>query len=222
MKNVAEILNYFDSIGPLVAIAAFSLRRNKLSAELKCILAFCIIQFVCNASGEIIGDRFFGNNYWIYKLNTAASLLVILLLFAKYLLPVKKTTGMLFAVLFILFNSLPMLIGDGITTFNSYSAALCSIAIVAYCLYFFFIKLIQSSPEESVPSGTIFWCIIGLFTYYAGAFFIFISYKFLIESNLRSLGTTLWRFHNLLLFIGCLYISYGVLCKSYQKISLSY
>jgi hypothetical protein len=155
------------------------------------------------------------SNYWVYKINTILSVIVILIIFGKYLVPDRKklTNWILFALIVI--NIFSTFSGDGVTSYNSYSAALVSFVIVGYCLYYFYSRLLMSSPEDSVPSTPIFWCIVGLFTYFAGAFFIFISYKYLIEADVATIGT-LWRFHNLLLVICCLYISYGILCKTYQ------
>ncbi len=212
------ILNYADIFGPLIAISAFFYRNQKLSDEIKVIFAFCMVQFICNTLATYIEVVFNGRNYWVYKVNTVLSFGLILLLFARYLLPVSRLWAAVIMLGFIILNVLPVIRGDGITSFNSTSAAMSSLVIVGCCLYYFYAKLLHSSPENSVPSTIIFWCIVGIFTYYAGGFFIFISYKFLIENEVSKAMTILWKFHNLLLLICCIYIAYGVLCKNYQTI----
>ncbi|GAB3027726.1 hypothetical protein GCM10027051_35840 [Niabella terrae] len=221
MNFLYFILNNFDIIGPLFPIIIFLFKKKDFPPELRLVFIFCLIQLLCNTTAQIIGTGMKLNNYWVYKLNTIASFITLTLLFGKHLLKVSRTKLTMMVIVWLLFSFIPFAFGDGVITYNSYSAALSSIAIVAYCLYFFYIKLIQSSPEESVPSTPVFWCVIGLFTYYAGGFFIFISYKLLIEETTGNSVGRLWQFHNLLLFICCLYICYGIIWKNYQKISLS-
>lgn len=211
-----KIFEYIDIIGPLVAIITFLFSRKKLTPALKLVLLFCIIQFLCNVTAAVLAVNKV-NNYWVYKINTVASLVVLLILFSRYLLELSNKLNFV-AYGIVVLIILPTFFGEGITTYNSYSSTLNSFIIVALCLYFFYVKLVRSSPEESVPATAIFWSVVGFFIYYAGTFFIFLSYKYLIETDIKSVGT-LWIFHNLLLFIACLFISYGVLCKSYQQAS---
>lgn len=206
---------YFDVVGPLMALTILLARRHVISKELRLILAFCMVQFLCNLLSSFEIFTINGSNYWVYKLNTILSFTVILILFGKYLIPLKRSIVIIFVSVLLVLNIFAVIAGDGISAYNSNSAALSSFVIVSFCLYYFYHSLIRSSPEESIPSTAMFWCIVGLFTYYTGAFFIFISYKYLIETDPRTVST-LWKFHNLLLFICCSYISYGILCKDYQ------
>lgn len=178
-------------------------------------LLFCFVQFICNLTASYIDVVLDYTNYWVYKLNTILSLIFILFLFGKYLVPDIKKVSNLVILTLVIVNVITIYYGDGITYYNSYSAALNSIVIVGYCLFYFYTRLIMPMPEESVPSTSIFWCVVGIFTYYTGAFFIFITYKYFIDTDAATIST-LWRFHNFLLLICCLYISYGVLCKSYR------
>lgn len=181
---------------------------------------FCMIQFVCNGYAYYLETVHNAQNYWVYKLNTIASVIILLLLFSKYLLNFDRKKNAI-AVAIVLLIIIPTFFGEGIASYNSYTATLSSLIIVGLCVYFFYVKLVQSAPEESVPSKAIFWSIVGLFIYYAGSFFIFLSYKYLIETDVKSIET-LWKFHNLLLFIACFIISYGILCKDYPTRSSSY
>ena len=203
-------------IGPLVAIVTFIFSRKKITNELGLVLAFCVVQFICNIIASAL-STYYIPNYAVYKINTVASLIILLLLFSRHLLQFNKKMNYL-VYAFIILVIIPTFFGEGITSYNSYSATLSSFIIVAFCLYYFSIKLLRSNPEESVPATAIFWCVVGIFIYYAGSFFIFLSYKYLIETDIKSIGA-LWKFHNLLLFIACISISYGVLCKDYRPTS---
>lgn len=214
---LSKILTRLDIIGPALVVFAYVASSRKKTPVLNMVLVFCLVHFICNAYATYI-DIIDGQNYWVYKLNTIATLLIVMMLFSHYLLSFDKQKKWLLAISFLLIILLPAFSGEGITSYNSYSSALSSIMVVALCLYYFYIKLLQSSPEESVPSTAIFWCVIGLFVYYAGSFFVFISYKYLIETDSGSVAA-LWKFHNLLLFIACISISYGIVCRDYQTIS---
>lgn len=216
MRLFEEILNTLDIIAPLIAIFFFLRRPYKITRELKIVFAFCVVQLLCNLTATFL-DYFMITNYWVYKINTVASFLVILLLFSKYLISIKKKITIIIAFIFVLISTALLIKGDGISSYNSINAALASLIVVGLCLYFFYDKLINTSAEVSIPSTSVFWCVVGIFTYYAGAFFIFISYKYLIETDSATIAT-LWRFHNILLLICFLYISYGVICKEYQTI----
>jgi len=211
-----KIFNYIDVVGPLIGIITFLFTRKKISPDLKLVFGFCAIQFVCNVTASTLSS-YSQPNYWVYKINTVASFVMILLLFSRHLLKAGKKMNLLMYA-FVILIVLPTFFGEGLTSYNSYSAAISSLIIVGLCLYFFYTKLVRSSPEVSLPSMAIFWCVVGFFVYYAGAFFIFLSYKYLIETDIKSVGT-LWKFHNLLLLIACLSISYGVVCKNYQQAS---
>ncbi|MGN7786280.1 hypothetical protein ACTJIJ_17240 [Niabella sp. 22666] len=224
MKFIAEILNILDSLGPALAVGVLLSGKRALPKELQLIFIFCLVQLLCNTTATIIERLampnsffFLQNNYWVYKLNSTACFLIVLYLFARHLLHFKLPLLYTFLLLYALISVLLIISGDGISQFNSVSSALESIVIVALCLYFFYSKLINTHEEVSIPETSIFWCVVGIFTYYAGAFFIFISYKYLIGSNDSTVGV-LWRFHNILLFICSLYVSYGILCKNYRTI----
>jgi hypothetical protein len=106
--------------------------------------------------------------------------------------------------------------GDGIASYNSSLSALGSFIVTAYCLNFFYWRLVRDERPAGLTSSALFWIVIGIFTYYTGSFFIFISYKYLIVQESKVIGI-LWRFHNLLLTLFCAYTIYGITCKNYQK-----
>ncbi|TXI33300.1 MAG: hypothetical protein E6Q58_02950 [Niabella sp.] len=209
-------MNFVDVLGPLIAIVSFIKVKHKISPELMFVKLFCIVQLACNTVGIVL-DILIIQNYWVYELNMLLSFGILLFLFGKYLLHLKNSIIYLLAFLVIISNTITHYFYGWAATFNSYGYALISIVIVLFCLYFFYYRLINTPEEVSVPDTSIFWSIVGIFTYYAGAFFIFISYKVLIATESSSLGI-LWRFHNILLLICCLYISYGVICKNYRTI----
>jgi len=216
MSEFLNILNTVDVLGPLIACICFWLLKQKISFELELVKWFCLVQLVCNGTAFLF-DVLQLKNYWIYELNMLVSFAILLWLFSKYLIDISKNKAKLIGAFVYLCIGTTYYFYGWDNSFNSYGMALTSVITVGFCLYFFYSRLINSSEELSIPDTSIFWCVVGIFTYFAGSFFIFISYKYLIDSD-SSTVSTLWRFHNILLLICCLYISYGIICKNYRTI----
>ena len=224
-----EILNRLDTIAPLLALLlilpAYSKSHKSAKAKLKPILIFILVQAVLNLSASAI--EFFydekyknhillSNNYWIHWLNTIISFVIVVYILSFIIHVISNKAGTLINVLFLLFVIVMAFLGDGTRSFNSYSAGISSLVIISLCLLFFY-QILKGSNNKNTesPDTPLFWCISGIFTYYFGAFFIFLTYQYLI-SSFSSGFSLLWRFHNVLLLICCIYIVCGFLWKSYQ------
>ena len=224
-----EILNRLDTIAPLLALLLILPTYLKFvksaKVKLKPIVIFIAVQAVLNLSASAI--EFFyddknknhillSNNYWIHWINTIISFIIVIYLLSYIIHVISNKAGNIIIILFLLFVTVSALLGDGISSFNSYSAGISSLVIISLCLLFFYQILKGSNIKNTeTPDTPLFWCISGIFTYYFGAFFIFLTYQYLI-SNFSSGFSLLWRFHNVLLLICCIYIVCGFLWKSYQ------
>jgi len=156
------------------------------------------------------------NNYAMYAANIIITFSLLSLMF--YSLINKKIDKIIIGSSFFFFVTvvLSLLNGDGIDYYNSIISAVASFIVSAYCLIYFYWKLVNDQRSISLTKSAFFWIAIGLFTYYTGSFFIFMSYKFLIDQEANVIGI-LWRFHNVLLTIFCIYTIYGLTCQNYQK-----
>jgi hypothetical protein len=187
-----------------------------MAKELHYIFWFVFIQFVTNLIATLLEKVFKASNYSVYVMNIVLSFVILSALFYRidnrYLK--KLIPGSSF--IFIIGAVVSLCHGDGIDTYNSMISAMASFLITAYCLIFFYWKLVKDTKLSGLTDSALFWIIIGLFTYYTGSFFIFISYKYLIVQESGLIGI-LWRFHNVLLTIFCIYTIYGLTCKNYQR-----
>ena len=223
MKQIISILNYIDTAAPLLTLFFFIKPFKKLTKELRFIFWFVCIQFVTNlisGSFEIIYNwsdhSIFLPNYSVYALNIILSFGVLTALFYQLNIPVIKKLAPVFSILFTICAVFSLSKGDGFDSYNSELSAMASFVITAYCLIFFYWRLVKDTQLTGLTNSSFFWIVIGLFTYYMGSFFIFITYNFLIANKLEALAT-LWRFHNVLLTIFCIYTIYALTCKNYQK-----
>lgn len=218
MKIIITILNYIDIGAPLLALLVFIrvLSQNKLAKELLYIFYFICIQLITNVTATVL-EKLHITNYSVYLLNIVLSFLVLSILFYELGIPLIRKIFPFSSLLFLGFATYSISNGDGIETYNSIISASASFIITAYCLIFFYWRLVKDKNYSgSLTDSAFFWATIGVFTYYTGSFFIFISYKYLIVREAEVIGI-LWRFHNLLLTIFCIYSIYGLTCKNYQK-----
>ncbi len=214
MKTIITILNYIDVGAPLLALLFFIRPLKKLSRELLYIFVFVCIQFICNLAASIL-DLLKTTNYPVYAANIVLSFLVLSAMFYYIFNRNIRRLIIVTSALFVGCTVFSIGRGDGIDSFNSIVSALAGFIITAYCLMFFYWKLVSDKRLTGLTDGTFFWVVIGLFTYYTGSFFIFITYNYLILSGEGVIGI-LWRFHNLLLAVFCSYTIYGLTCKKYS------
>lgn len=187
-----------------------------MATELHFIFWFVLIQFATNLTAILLEKIFVVSNYSVYVINIVLSFAVLSLLFYRIDNHYLKKLVPVASLVFIVGAIVSLCNGDGIDTYNSMISAMASFLITAYCLIFFYWKLVGDTRISGLTNSAFFWIIIGLFTYYTGSFFIFISYKYLIVQEAGLIGI-LWRFHNVLLTIFCIYTIYGLTCKDYQR-----
>ena len=215
MKTIITILNYIDVGAPLLTLLFFIKPFKKLSKELLYVFAFVCIQFVCNLTASILDTEFRVPNYPVYAANIVLSFMVLSIMFYSVFHQNIRRLIIVTTVLFAACTVFSIGRGDGIRSYNSIVSALAGFIIIAYSLIFFYSKLVSDKRMTGLTNSTFFWVVIGLFTYYTGSFFIFISYNYLIVSGEGVIGI-LWRFHNLLLAVFCFYTIYGLTCKKYN------
>lgn len=214
METIITILNYIDVGAPLLALLFFIRPLKKLSRELLYIFVFVCIQFACNLTASVL-DALKTTNYPVYAANIVLSFLVLSAMFYSIFNLIIRKLIIIASILFVGCTVFSIGRGDGISSYNSIVSALAGFIITAYCLIFFYWKLVSDKRMTGLTNSTFFWVVIGLFTYYTGSFFIFISYNYLIVNGEGVVGI-LWRFHNLLLAVFCFYTIYGLTCKKYS------
>jgi len=215
LKIIITILNYIDTGAPLLTLLFFIKPFKKLSRELLYIFWFVCTQFVTNLAASIM-EKFDVVNYSAYAVNVILSFIILSALFYRVINSAIRKVVPAAALLFIICAGYSVAKGDGIRSYNSVLSAVGSFVIISYCLIFFYWRLVKDNKQPGLTNTAFFWIVMGLFTYYTGSFFIFISYKYLIVQQDNAVGI-LWRFHNLLLTIFCIYTIYGLTCKNYQK-----
>lgn len=106
--------------------------------------------------------------------------------------------------------------------FTSISTATAALLIILYCFLYFRERLILVDLDN-VETKRNFFIVVSFFLYYAGAFFIFLTYRTITIEGInfsdlsvrRDIGT-LWGMHNIIYFISCLISSSGLLWHMFQ------
>lgn len=113
----------------------------------------------------------------------------------------------------------------GENVFDSWGYVLSSLGI-ATMIFLYFHQILSNVKEESLALNFDFWYISAQLIYQLGAFGIFLSYnyftkKILLAENYsdenRTILTSLWGVHNVLLFLSALLTSCGLLWIVYHK-----
>lgn len=131
------------------------------------------------------------------------------------------------STIYLVFFFINIIFWENNTAFNSIGFATGSIFILINCFIYFRERLLMLDLQNSHPISNL-WVFVGFLFYYAGSFFIFLTYKVLtqkgVNTNLmeerKSLGT-LWGIHNIIYFISCLIATFGLLWKKFQAKSTS-
>lgn len=215
MKTLTTILNYIDVGAPLVTLFFFIKPFKELSRELLYIFVFVCMQFLSNLAASVLASLIIAN-YSVYAANIILSFILLSIMFYNLISKTMNRFILLAATAFTVIAIISIINGEGINTYNSVVSAVASFIITAYCLIYFYWKLVSDGRMTGLTTSSLFWVIIGIFTYYTGSFFIFISYKYLIVQEASVIGI-LWRFHNVLLTIFCFYTIYGLTCRKYQR-----
>jgi hypothetical protein len=202
-------------VSPILPFLLLTLNIKKVSASKTLRLLFLVIASLFFLNTLAVGYSIFHwRNIWIYDLNCLVSFVTISL-FMIHVLQSPTTKRILTWVvpLYVLFFIGYTYILRKDALFNSISFAILALLVSTYCVLYFLQK-INTTEEEQLTDDYIFWVCTGFFVYYLGSFFIFISFKYLTVQG-RSIGI-LWGLHNIIYFIGCSIIAFG-LWRHFQK-----
>jgi hypothetical protein len=206
---------HLDSLAPLLVLLIFFWKKPSLAGGMRFVLLFLIVQTLLNGLCSWLEYKRL-SNYLVYSVNSLVSFGLVVALFREALPTVRQWVWVLMSLGYVLIFSAASFAGEGFVSFNSIQAATANFAITGLCLYYFYYHFVAEPARLSVTETPLFWCVIGLFTYYTGSFLISIFYKSLIENNAGSIAL-LWKFHNVLLLVACLYIAYGIIWKQAPK-----
>ena len=212
-----DIINFLDVLAPLAALLFFPGRKNRQLGEHIFIVLYLCTQLAFNALAKYWMYVYVGQpNCFIYQINGCVSMVVLSAYFSvKYLRTITKpahriiflcSAGAAILMLALLVSF------ENNKVFTSQSYGFIALIINAYSVMFYYQKL-RNQVIEHITSTRSFWFISGLFIYYSGSFFIFLTYKvFTITANQHF--SILWSVHNIILFIMCILMSKGFLCRS--------
>lgn len=205
---------------PLLVIIFYYFRnRSKVTNIL--FLHFLISFLLC--LWIVILSYYHRQNIDVYTVSCLTSFYTLSIYFFVILkLRANKNLVKAASVIFTIFYIINISFWEDSTAFNSIGFAAESIFILIFSFTYFRERLLMLDLG-TIHSATNLWVVIGFFFYYAGSFFIFLTYKILtqkgITTNLleerKSLGT-LWGLHNIIYFISCLIASVGLLWKKFR------
>lgn len=209
-----NVLKYLDFISPLLLLL-FMLASKKVTWRRDYLFWFIVSQVVLNGIGNILEEQKIDNLY-VYRINCAVSF-VILSEYFRHLLTFKRVNFIIGITCFLFFICfvVDIIKLETFSSFNSYTYGLASFILTTYS-FLYFLNQISHPTAIIITKSRDFWYVTGIFTYYASNFFIFLSYNWLTKEYTTNIFALIWRIHNVILLIMCIYIFLGFRCKPSQ------
>ncbi|MDF9797132.1 hypothetical protein OKW21_002395 [Catalinimonas alkaloidigena] len=209
--NISEIFIYLDTISPIVLLLFILFMKSETWGR-DYILWYILVQAVLNSVAIVYDQFLIRNNLFLYDLNCILSFVIISLFFHSLFISRKlKFITRLNLIFFIVFFLTNLYWGDGLNTFNSMTYGVSSFIIVVYC-FMYYLKKLKNPAASNISKSRFFWYVTGIFTYYSGSFFIFITYSYLTVQKIEGVYL-LWQIHNFIFLLMCIYLFIGFLCK---------
>lgn len=207
-----DILKYLDFIAPFLLLLYVLVKKDIIIWKRDYLFWFIVTQVILNGVGNILEEQKIDNLY-IYHLNCAASF-IILSEYFRHLLTFKRvnlTVGIV-CILFIICFVVDVMKFENFNSFNSYTYGLASFILTTYS-FIYFLKQILHPTTVVITRSKDFWYVTGIFTYYASNFFIFSSFTWLTQEYTINIFALIWRIHNVILLIMCIYLFIGFRCN---------
>lgn len=216
LNMLSKFLRYLDVISPVLAlivawVSTAYVKRRWGRSDFS-ILFYLVLQITLNLTGNTL-QSYRINNLYLYHLNCLFSFVIIATFFFQ-LFPAAKayrkwilwTSGLFFVYFFV-----NLIFIQSYKTFPSGSYSLCAFLLTSYILIFFRTCLVRFS-EHNIFQISEVWYSSALLVYFASSFFIFISYSYLSQFNVKSIPY-LWKTHNVFMAFMCILVCKGFLCR---------
>lgn len=205
-----------DIISPFIVLLYVIIFR-KIKGDSRIIFYYLLMQFVLNLGASILYLRFVINNIWVYQLNCFLSFFLLVIFFRKINPFWKKFDKKnILSGLFMLLLAI-IIFSENRNAFNSISYTIVSIAITFLCLNYYWF-LVKETPLVSIYKNEFFFFVTGLLIYYSSNILVFASYRILTLDHLQTMSFwLLWKFHNFMLAVMCIFILKGFTCVTLPK-----
>jgi len=195
LSGVVVYISYLSAFSPLLPLCLILRRRRLLGKRVFILLLGLLItslvsDLVCYVLAKShISTMSVVNVYFIVEF------LILSALYAYLLADVKKyiyTIAIACASFFVI-NSIYV---QGVEVVQSYTATLCSVITIGYCLILFH-DLIGNLPSFFISRNYLFWLNTGVVYYYSFNLLLFIFSTYVFLNLSRQEVMAVWLFHNL-------------------------
>jgi hypothetical protein len=187
------------------------LQLKKMNKPLRLLLTVLILSFAADSISLALSESSV-NNYLILNLYLISQFFVL-----AWILRSQANSRILMDSIIwisIIFCFINFTLFQGPWKFNSVSNVLASLILISFCLNYFF-RLINDLPIVHIQQLPMFWISMGILTYYAGNFFLFLVKNYLLYGEDGS-HRLMWVLHNLLNITKNILFAIG-LWQSYRK-----
>jgi len=206
-----DVLKYLDVISPSLLLTYMLISRRETWRR-DYLFGYILTQVVLNGIGNILEEKKI-ENLFIYHLNCVVSFLILSEYF-RHLLITRRINLVIRIICFLFFICflVDLTYLEKFSSFNIHSYGLASFILTTYC-FLYFLNQISHPTGIIITKSKDFWYVTGIFTYYTSNFFIFLSFNWLTQEYTTNVFGLIWRMHNVILMIMCIYIFLGFRCK---------
>ncbi len=207
---IRKFIDYLDTVPPFLLLIVAFVTIGRIRRDF--ILYYLACQFFFNGYANLLNELIF-DNLFVYSLNFAWSYFILSQYFSK-IYGSRRLSWLISALIIPIQWSLVETLQTSrtIAFFDSTSFGIVSLLITLACLIYY-ARQLATKPQEDILTVRDFWYVNGIFTYYTSNFFIFLTYRtltYLQPSNI----SIIWRIHNVVFLIMCIYFFIGFRCKT--------
>ena len=211
MEILLRLLDFADTYMPFLILLIFLSVWKLMPRRELLLFAYLVISFVIFGITIIMGVTHH-NNMALYHFFS----LVELILMVYYFLDImdwrkKRLVFFLISTVYFIFWLLNLIYWEPLNMFNSNSAGLANLIILALCMSY---MLVLSKSDEilyfqRLPS---FWIAGAFLVYCAVSFLVILAFKYFLENNLMQEAIDIWYIQNIANIVKFTMIAIGILC----------
>jgi hypothetical protein len=209
--NTLLLFGIVETFSPLIPLIIYFRKQPKKERWFIVLLIYLIVYVPLAAYSNVLQNQV-KNNTIIYLIIGIITFCCFSLIIERILRKKKfKILNRIVIFLTILFFVVNALWWEGSDSFNSNSAALSGLILVAYCIYYYKLQL-ENPQNVFVEKQSSFWIVSGIFIYCGGNFFLFTFYHSLILDN-ENFALYAWGFVDLLILFMNIFFAKGIQCS---------
>jgi len=217
MNLLQWILNYLDTLTPLLTLIVSLFTIRKMDKKENLIIIYVGISFIVFLISNIMADNQI-NNMFLYHLFSLFEIIILSYYFLKSLL--KKQLTLYWFILggYFVFWVINIIAFENLKLFNSNSSVVSNLIVLLLAMYYLFevsksedVLYFQKLPGFWIASAFLVSCALSIFS--------FVAYKYFQANNhdYKEYANKIWLVPLFAIIFRFIFISIGLLCYRHRR-----